>query len=91
MDERAINGKTAVDRISAVARKISHSMYYTHSRPPDYADFRDALGPYIHRELLLARIDEARMAGSAIVTSRVKELSSELMKIEVILPNDDRH
>jgi len=47
-------------------------------REPDYADFRDVLRPFIQRELLNARIDEARKTSGAVLTLRVKELAAQL-------------
>jgi hypothetical protein len=83
-------GKTPEDRIAAVARTLTHKMYEEHSRLPDYADFRQALKPFIQREMVLARIDEARVSGSSFITSRVKALTRELMAIESALPEDHR-
>jgi hypothetical protein len=34
------------------------------------------LGPYLRRELLLARIDEARKAAATALTTRMKELAA---------------
>lgn len=45
---------------------------------PGYVDFREALRPFVQRELLRARIHEARQTSGAILTARVKELAREL-------------
>lgn len=52
---------------------------------PDYADFRDALRPYVQRELLLARIEEARKSAGAILTARMRELAAELYEIDRVI------
>jgi 2-C-methyl-D-erythritol 4-phosphate cytidylyltransferase len=48
---------------------------------PDYADYRDALRPFVRRELLRARIEEARKAAGEILTARVAELAKELDEV----------
>jgi hypothetical protein len=55
---------------------------------PDYGDFREALRPYVQRELLLARIDEARKSAGERLTSRMKELATELYAIDRIMPGE---
>jgi hypothetical protein len=52
------------------------------NRQPDYADFRDALRPFILRELLNARIDEVRTTSGVVLTERVKQLAKELRSIK---------
>lgn len=83
MNERVLNGKTPEDRMAAVARTLVMNMQQALGRTPDYADFRDTLRPFIRRELIRARVDEARTSGSHAVTSRVRELTMALMNIEV--------
>jgi hypothetical protein len=101
MENRDMNGrmkeaKTAEARIAAVARSLTLRMQKGLDDPeklknvPDYADFRVALHPYIERELLLARIDEARKTAAAQITSRVKELALQLAECEMRLPEKDR-
>jgi hypothetical protein len=77
-----MNGKTPEDRISAVARTLAYKMHSELGRVPDYADFRAGLRPYIRRELVLARIDEARTIGASNMTARIRILNGELMEIE---------
>jgi hypothetical protein len=54
---------------------------------PDYADFREALRPFVERELLLARIGEARTASGKLLTSRIRELATELAELNKKLPD----
>lgn len=78
---------TAEDRIAAVAKSLCIQIGDKfRGRVPDYADFRDALRPFVQRELLRARIDEARKLSGRVMTERVKELAKELDAIEY--PND---
>ena len=83
---RVHNDETPEGRIAAVARSLCMQMGEKLKRTPDYADFRDALRPFIQRELLKARIDEARKTSGRALTERVKELAKELDAIE--LPNE---
>jgi len=56
-------------------------------RQPDYADFRDAMRPFIERELLLARINEARSGNGKLLTSRIQELCADLAELNRQLPD----
>lgn len=98
---RAMNGRTHEERtpearLAAVARSLMIKMESAHHKTgvgpkePDYADFRETFRPYILRELLLARIDEARKNAAVVITSRVKELAAELHECEKLLPKEDR-
>jgi len=55
---------------------------------PDFADFREALRPYVQRELLVARIEEARRSAGVLLTARMRELADELYAIDRIIPED---
>lgn len=96
MNGRTQNENTPEGRLAGVARSLVIKMEDRHNksrvgpREPDYADFREALRPYVQRELLLARIDEARKTAATAVTARVKELATELMECEKLLPKEDR-
>jgi hypothetical protein len=57
---------------------------------PDYADIGAMLEPYVKRELLLARIDEARKSSGEALTKRIMDLAKELLDIEATLPPEDR-
>ncbi len=65
-------------------------MHYKLNRLPDYADYREALEPFIQRELILARIDELRKAHAEGMTTRIRELMAVLTEIEINLPEDHR-
>jgi hypothetical protein len=70
---------TPEERIAAVVKSLCTQMRKTlHGREPDYADFRDVLRPYIQKELLMARIHEARLFSGLILTDRVRTLGREL-------------
>ena len=73
---------TAEGRIAAVAKSFLVQMRDKHRRDPDYADFRDVLRPFIQREMLRARIDEARKSYGQGLTTRMVELAKELDAIE---------
>jgi hypothetical protein len=94
MNGRVHLEETPEGRLAAVARalafEIEERYAQTGSGPaePDYADYREALRPYILRELLLARIDEARKSISLHLTGRVRELAAELAEIESGIPNE---
>jgi hypothetical protein len=87
---------TPEGRLAAVARSLALKMGEDYRRTscgpefPDYADYRKALAPYIRREILLARIDEARKSHYAAITSRVKELAAELAEVETTIPKEHR-
>ena len=49
-----------------------------------------SLRPYVRRELLLARIDEARKKHSVALTARVRELANELAECEKQIPKEKR-
>jgi len=78
MNGRVHHDETPEGRIAAVARSLCVQMKQKLKREPDYADFRDVLRPFLQRELLNARIDEARKTSGAALTARVKELAAAL-------------
>jgi len=88
-----VNGRvhaedTPEGRIAAVCKSLMTQMAEKYRKgrsgpsAPDYADFREVLRPFIQREILNARIDEARMTSGRILTARVKELAAELQAIK---------
>lgn len=87
---------TPEGRLAVVVRSLvlklqeQHRMTGVGPREPDYSDFRDALRPYVRRELLFARIDEARKTAATALTSRMKELAVELLNCELEIPQEDR-
>jgi hypothetical protein len=91
MGEKKMNGRieeldTPEERLAAVARSLAIQMEKL-NRTPDYADYRDALRPFILRELLLTRIDEARKGCGRGLTGRIQELDVELKKLTKMLPD----
>jgi hypothetical protein len=69
-------------RIAAVVRSLCIQMEKKRKREPDYADFREVLRPFVQRELLNARIDEARKTAGLMLTARVRELAAELQALK---------
>ncbi len=86
MNGRVHHDDTPEGRIAAVARSLCIQMEKKSSREPDYADFRDVLRPFLQRELLNARIDEARKTSGRALTQRVRELAKELQSLK--FPNE---
>ena len=83
-------------RLAAVAKTLcvhfedSYNRTGAGPKEPDFADFKQALRPFIQRELLKARIDEARKTQSRIITERVLELAKELAIVEAQIPKELR-
>jgi hypothetical protein len=96
MNGRVRDMKTPEERLAAVARSLAIQMQdklldaEKLKDVPDYADFRDKLRPYVRRELILARIDEARKLGAITLTTRMKELALELAECEMQIPSENR-
>jgi hypothetical protein len=59
-------------------------------KEPDYADYRDAMRPYVKRELLLAQIAEARHLSADALTSRVAQLALELAEVNKEIASEDQ-
>lgn len=74
-------------RIAAVARSIQLK-FEPESKVPDFADYRDAMSVFVRKELILARIDEARKSSGTLLTARIAELASELAECEKAIPHD---
>lgn len=83
---------TPEGRLAAVARSLVIKMWDTHvnrqfgPEKPDMVDFSEAFRPYIKRELLMARIEEARTSSGRALTARIKELAAELDEVNKDLP-----
>jgi hypothetical protein len=75
-----------VARELALAMKLHHRETHTGPEEPDYADYREALRPYVQKELLLARIDEARKSSAAALTMRMFELDHQLAECDKLIP-----
>jgi hypothetical protein len=87
---------TPEGRIAAVARALVLEMWETHvnkrfgPEKPDMVDFREAFRPFIKRELLMARIEEARTLSGRALTGRIKELAAELEEVNKSIPAELR-
>lgn len=80
MNGRVNREDTPEGRLAAVAR--SAMMRITaRGREADYADFREALRPFVRRELLYARVDEARKCHAIKLTERMRELDREMIEL----------
>jgi len=87
MNGRIEHEPTPEGRLAAVAKTIMLRTAEA-KRECDYADFRDALRPFVERELILARIDEARKAAGERLTDRVGELAMELIEVNTRIPSE---
>lgn len=94
MNGRIHQEKTPEGRLAAVCRSLMTQLEARNRTTgvgpaePDFADFREALRPYIQRELLLARIEEARKSAGVLLTMRVRELADELYALDKIIPKE---
>jgi hypothetical protein len=94
MNGRVHEEETPEGRLAAVAQSLRLQMRdrfrKTKSGPeePDYVDYRAAFAPYVKREILLAKIDEARRAYGEILTKRMLELSAELHELNSRIPKE---
>lgn len=88
MNGRVHDDDTPEGRIAAVCKSLMLQMSDRHIKTrsgpssPDYADLKEVLRPFVQRELLNARIDEARKTSGMILTARVKELAAQLQAIK---------
>lgn len=88
MNGRIEHEDTPEGRIAAVAKSLCIQMadkrrdQHRALTEPDYADFRDTLRPFIQRELLNARVDEARKTSARTLTDRIRELTAELLALK---------
>lgn len=78
MNGRVHHDDTPEGRLAAVAKSLCLQMDDKFKRVPDYADFRDAMRAFVQREILNARIEEARLVSGRALTARVRELAAEL-------------
>jgi hypothetical protein len=90
-DEETPEGRIAAVAVSLVL-KMQDAHYKTGVGPqsPDYADYRDAFRLHMERELLLARIDEARKTAATALTARMKELSDRFVECELQISKEKR-
>lgn len=81
MNGRVVREPSPEGRLAAVARTLTIRLR-ERGKEPDYADYRDAFRPFIRRELILARIEEARHDMGQALTARARELAAELIAVE---------
>ena len=86
-----MNGRLIEEQVTPEARLavVAHRLLLKEvERPltPDFADFRDALRPYVQKEILLARIAEARLCGGLGLSAHIAALAGELTEIEKRIP-----
>lgn len=86
MNGRIYQDGTPEGRLAAVARSLALRMA-EQKKEPDYADYRDTLRPFVKRELILARIEEARKSAGEMLTARVAELAKELAEVNNQIAN----
>ncbi len=95
MNGRFLHEETPEGRLAAVAVALAaafedrHHRYRNGPTKPDVADLRDALRPYVIRELLKARIEEAEI-NVETRASRTAQLIKALYECEAKLPKDHR-
>jgi hypothetical protein len=73
-----LNEQTPAARIAAVAVNLSADILDARSYPADFADLREALKPWIAREIPIACIGEAETCGRP---DRVADLELRLARI----------
>lgn len=81
MDGRIASEPTPEGRLAALAFSIGVQMRDHEKKDPDYADFRDAMRPFVKRELILARLEDLRQTTGATLTLRTAELAKELLDL----------
>lgn len=86
MNGRVHHDETPEGRIAAVTKSLCLQFERKFHREPDYADFRDVLRPFVQREILNARVDEARRTSGAALTERVRDLAKALQNL--CFPNE---
>jgi hypothetical protein len=96
MNGRMQGAKTSWRRIAVAVEshyiKIRNNFRKTNKGPelPDYHDLEEMLRPYVEREVLLARIEEARLVAGTSLTARIKELGKQLYEVEAAMSEEDR-
>jgi predicted metal-binding protein len=88
MRVRHVDDFTPEGLLASVAMSLCDQFGDRHAREgcgpkhPDVADFREAFRPYLERELLRARIDEARQSHAVMLTGRMRELDEKLRALD---------
>jgi len=85
MDGRIASEPTPEGRLAAVVLSVFIQMRDHEKKDPDYADYRDALRPFLHREIILARMKDVRHATGAIMTTLTAELARELTEVNAAI------
>ena len=52
-------------------------------KDPDYADYRDALKPFLRREMIMASMRDLQHTTGATLTFRTAELGKELVEVNM--------
>jgi hypothetical protein len=90
MNGRHIDEQTTPEaRLAVVAQRLLLK-FDPNASVPDFADFRDAMSFYVKKEILLARIDEARKCGGLALSAHIANLAVELAEIERQIPAELR-
>ncbi len=85
MNGRIEEGETPEARLAAVVMTVIHRIKEEDRWKLDYADFEEALGPYIHREILQAKLNllqNLRTSARDRMVQHEKDLFQRLMKVE---------
>lgn len=83
MNGRITDEPTPEGRLAALVFSIRAHMRDHEKKDPDYADFRDAMRPFVRRELILARLEDLRQTTGAILTFKTAELAKELVELNM--------
>jgi hypothetical protein len=98
MNGRIAEAHTPEERLAAVCRTLIVRMENAARRrganrqaaEPDYADFRDALRPYIRREIVMALLEEMQDRPDLSAAFRVAALRAELEALNRIVKKEAR-
>jgi hypothetical protein len=75
-DARYNLAETPAERLAAICARVVHGLAGTEPYgQADYADFAEALEPFVAHELIVAKLEEALVFGNA---KRIQELGREL-------------
>jgi hypothetical protein len=83
MDGRITSEPTPEGRLAAVAYSVMVQMRDHEKKDADYADYRDCLRPFVHRELILVQLEVLRRSSGADMSLRVSELAKDLAEVSV--------
>ncbi len=77
------------ERIATVCKAV-HERFHPGTFQPDTADYRDAIAPFVEREILIARIEEARQCAAISLNDRMSKLNRELQSVEMRIAKEQR-